>query len=86
MADYLLKVTEDEALVLFEYFARFGDTDDLSFRHPAEYLAIQQIAGQLEKTTPAIFRDNYAELLQAARSRIAEGFEGDVPCLKSRET
>lgn len=42
-----LTITEDEALVLGEYFNRFDDTGDLSFRHPAEYLALQRIAGQI---------------------------------------
>lgn len=78
MAEYSLTISEDEALVLGEYFNRFGDTGDMSFRHPAEYLALQKIAG----TTPAFFSKNYHELLQAARNRLAAGFEGDVPCFK----
>ena len=86
MAEYSLTISEDEALVLGEYFNRFSDTDDMSFRHPAEYLALQKIAGQVDATTPAFFSENYHELLQAARNRLAADFEGDVPCFKPEET
>jgi len=86
MAPYSLAISEDEALVLGEYFHRFDDTGDLSFRHPAEYLALQRIAGQVDATTPAFFSKNYDELLQAARTRLAAGFEGEVPCFKPEET
>ena len=79
MPEYSLAISEDEALVLGEYFNRFDDTGDLSFRHPAEYLALQRIASQVGATTPVFFRRNYEELLQAARARIAAGFEGEVP-------
>lgn len=86
MAEYTLHVSEDEALVLFEYFNRFDDTGDLSFEHAAEYLALQRISAQLDKTTSIPFKPNYAELLNLARARIAAGFQGEVPCLKKTET
>jgi hypothetical protein len=86
MAEYSLTISEDEALVLDEYFNRFDDTGDLSFRHPAEYVALQKIASQVDATTPAFFSKNYHQLLQAARDRIAAGFEGEVPCFKPEQT
>ena len=82
MAEYSIKLNEDEAIVLFEYFNRFDDTDSLAFEHAAEYLALQKLSGKINKTTSAIFKPNYIELLENARSRIADGFEGDVPGLK----
>ncbi len=85
MSEYTLKISEDEALVLFDYFSRFDETDDLSFHHPAEYIALQRLAGQIDKTTSAMFKPDYIQLLAAARHRIADGFEGQVPCLKSDE-
>ncbi len=85
MTEYTLKISEDEALVLFEYFERFDETDELLFRHPAEYIALQRLAGQIDKTTSAMFKPHYEQLLAAARQRIAAGFEGQVPCLKSDE-
>src|SRR5262249_31635227 len=83
MNKYSLSLSEDEAVVLFEYFSRFDETDDLSFHHTAEYLALQHLAGQIDQTTAAMFKPNYREILQAARTRIAAGFEGDVPCLRA---
>ena len=85
MSEYTLKISEDEALVLFDYFSRFDETGDLSFRHPSEYIALQRLAGQVDKTTSAMFKPEYTQLLTAARQRIAAGFEGEVPCLKSDE-
>ena len=83
MNKYSLEITEDEAIVLFEFFERFGDTDKLEFEHPSEYIALMKVSGQIDKTTAAMFKTNYHELLSEARNRIAEGFEGDVPGLKS---
>ena len=81
MTEYTIKLNEDEAIVLFEYFSRFDDTDSLAFEHAAEYLALQKLSGQINKTTAAMFKPNYIELLEQARSRVADGFEGDVPGL-----
>ena len=81
---YTIEITEDEALVLFEFFARFDDTDVLSFEHAAEYLALLKVSAQIDRTSPAIFEENYVERLANARERIAEGFEGEVPCLTKK--
>lgn len=78
-----IEITEAETLVLFEYFERFDETDDLSFVHPAEYIALQKIAGQICKGTSAMFQASYKEQLIKARKLIAKDYEGDTPCLKS---
>jgi len=85
MSEYTLKSSEDEALVLFDYFSRFDETHDLSFRHPGEYIALQRLANQIDKTTSTMFESDYMQLLATARERVADGFEGLVPCLKSDE-
>lgn len=82
MKKYNLEITEDEAIVLHEFFERFDETGKLEFEHPAEYLAVQKLSGQIDKTTSAMFKPEYIELLSEARKRIAEGFEGEVPGLK----
>jgi hypothetical protein len=82
MTEYTLQITEDEAIVLFEFFERFGDTAKLEFEHAAEYVAIMRLSGQIDKTTAAMFDPEYARLLSEARKRIAEGFEGEVPGMK----
>jgi len=77
----VIELTEDEALVLFEYFERADSTGDRGFTHPAEYLAMQRVASQVCKATSAMFDPAYAGLLAAARARVAHGFEGQVPGL-----
>ena len=83
MSGYTLNITEDEALVLFEFFHRFGESDKLEFTHPAEYIALMKVSAQIDKTTPAVFDPDYESLLENARRRIADGFEGDVPAMKA---
>ncbi len=82
MNDYPLNITEDEAVVLFEFFHRFDESDKLEFTHPAEYIALMKIAGQIDRASPAFFDQEYETLLKSARQRFAEGFEGEVPGTK----
>lgn len=77
-----IEISEKEALVLFEYFERFDETDKLSFKHSSEYLVLKKIHGEVCKGTNAMFRADYNEQLQRAREEISAGFEGDVPCLE----
>ncbi len=83
MSNFTLSITEDEALVLFEFFARFDETDKLQFEHAAEYLALLRVSAQIDKTTFAMFSPQYRSLLATARERIAAGFKGDVPGMAS---
>jgi hypothetical protein len=48
MSGYTLNITEDEALVLSEFFHRFDETDKLEFAHPAEYIALMKVAAQID--------------------------------------
>ena len=79
MKSHVVRLSEDEALVLAEYFNRFDETDSLAFAHPAEYLALQQVAAQIDKASSLIFDADYAAHLAAARERLADGYEGEVP-------
>jgi hypothetical protein len=72
-------ISQDDALVLFEFFDRFGKTESLSFAHAAEYLALMKISAQIDQYVVAPFKENYWSLLQLAHERVAEGFEGEVP-------
>lgn len=74
-----ITISEDEALVLFEFLERFGDTENLSFTHAAEYIALMKISAQIDKSIVAMFKPDYSTLLESARQRVAEGFEGEVP-------
>ncbi len=77
MDEVSIKLSEDEVIVLFELFERFGDKGKLYFVHPAEYIALMNISAQIDKSTPAMFSGNYREILYEARERVAEGFESD---------
>ncbi|MEO0815389.1 MAG: hypothetical protein AAFY60_21190 [Myxococcota bacterium] len=65
-----LELTEDEALVLFQWMAEFGDT--LPTAHVAERAALWALEAQLEKNVPVLFAPNYDELLERARSKLRE--------------
>ncbi len=74
-----LKMSEYNTIVLFEFFARFDDKGRLNLVHPAEYISLMRIAGQIDKSTSVMFSDEYEKLLHEARQRVAEGFESDFP-------
>jgi len=74
-----ITLSHDEALVLFEFFSRFQDTDQLVPRNNAEYLGICRIAAQLEDALSEPFRADYDVLLKQAQSRVAGGYEGLGP-------
>ncbi len=74
-----LKVSEDDAIVLFEFFERFDEKERFYFVHPAEYLSLMKISAQIDESTSAMFKSDYRILLDKARERIAEGFESDFP-------
>jgi hypothetical protein len=82
MSEYQLTISEDEAVVLFEFFERFDDTEELYFVHPAEYVALKRLSGQIDKATAAMFAPNYLEVLDSARERLADGYESAFPPLR----
>jgi hypothetical protein len=82
MSEINLQITEDAAIVLFEFFERFKEKERLYFVHPAEYIALMKISAQIDKSTSAMFSSQYGKLLYEARERIAEGFESDFPVLE----
>ncbi|EMY67787.1 hypothetical protein [Leptospira vanthielii] len=76
MKKYSLEISEDEAVVLFEFFSRYSETNTLAFKNPAEYISFQRLSGQIDRTTSAMFKPNYEEILLNAQNRISNGFEG----------
>jgi len=83
MKRYQLELSEDEAVVLFELLSRFADTEQFEFRHAAELNAFQRLSAQIEKTTAAMLDPAYQHLLAAARNRLADGLEGEIPGLST---
>ena len=67
-----LGLSDDEALVLFEWISGEGQSDRLPIKHPADRLAIWALEAMLEKTLVAPLRPDYGELLEKARERLIE--------------
>ncbi len=75
----LIRLSHDEALVLFELLSRFQETDRLRLANNAEFLALSQVSAQLDKALVEPFQRDYKELLRAAQNRLAEGLRGLPP-------
>jgi hypothetical protein len=75
-------LSQDEAIVLFELLSRWFEDDDAarpgvdSFESPAECAVLAGVLASLEKQLVAPFRDDYAKTVEAARERLAEGWDG----------
>jgi len=74
-----INLSEDEALVLFGFFARFEEKNEFRRRSNAEFLAFMRISEQLESTLVAPLQSTYQEQLQAAQVRLAAGYKGSAP-------
>jgi hypothetical protein len=71
MAEQTLKLTADEALVLFEWLSlREKDVVAADRDMNADDIVFARMLGQLEQTLVEPFAGNYAALLDAARARI----------------
>jgi hypothetical protein len=67
-----LELTADEALVFFEWLARFNQNDLVTFEDAAEQRVLWNLEARLEKSLVAPFKPNYAELLAGARNRVRD--------------
>jgi hypothetical protein len=69
--EIIIKLTPDEALVL-SYWLEQVQMTDLSrlVDDAAVWAPLHRIAGTLDKSLPGIFAADYAESLEAARSRL----------------
>jgi hypothetical protein len=65
-----IKLTKDEALVLFELLARYSESDTLSVNDTAEQQILWKLNNLLEKTLSEPFSQNWAAILEAAKSRL----------------
>jgi hypothetical protein len=74
-----ISLSGDEALVLFEFFARFHEKNEFQIRNNAEFVAFMGLSGQLENALVAPFQATYRGQLEAARKRLASGYEGPAP-------
>lgn len=65
-----IQLTSDQALVLFEFLARFDQDERLVIEDPAEERVLSSLTGQLEKALVEPLDPAYRELLAAARARV----------------
>jgi hypothetical protein len=67
-----VRLTPDEALVLFELLFRYSDSDELRIADQSEQRALWNLCCLLEKQLVEPFKANYVELLEAARNRLRD--------------
>jgi hypothetical protein len=68
-----LTVTKDEALVLFEFLARFNQMEHPDiFEDQAEQKTLWILEGQLEKQLVEPFRQDYIDIIKEARNKIRD--------------
>ncbi|MBU1444650.1 MAG: hypothetical protein KJ938_07500 [Actinobacteria bacterium] len=70
-ADVTLVLNGDEALVLFEWLARFNNGSS-DFEDQAEQRVLWDLEAMLEKALVAPLRADYADLLATARERVRD--------------
>lgn len=71
-----ISLSHDQALVLFEWFARTGAGEEpAAFEDRAEQRVLWNLEAALEKHLVGPFKSDYRELLEAARSRVRDSEE-----------
>jgi hypothetical protein len=78
----VIELSRDQALVLSHMLYRYQQTDRLALASNAEFVALSSLAAQLNTALVGPFMSNYDELLNAARERLAGGYEGLAPCVE----
>lgn len=73
--EVVLRLTRDEALVLFDWIVRFNTREGESFSDPAEQRVLWDIEALLESTLVEPFDPQYVRLLAQARERVRDPVE-----------
>ena len=68
-------LTTDEALVLFEFLARFDENGTLGVQDQAEERVLWKLQGLLERQLMEPLHPEYKALLAAARARLRDPTE-----------
>lgn len=67
-----LKLTNEEALVLFDWISRFNEDDKNVFQDQAEQRVLWDIEAMLEEQLVEPLDENYDELLKSARDKVRD--------------
>ena len=70
-----LRLTSDEALVLFEFLSRFSDDDRLKIEDQAEQRALWNLQCLLEEQLVEPFQSDYNDLLLCASDRLRDNIQ-----------
>ena len=68
----LIGLTPDEALVFFDWIARFNKREDTRFEDKAEQRVLWNLEAELESALAAPLDPNYGIMLAAARDRVRD--------------
>lgn len=71
-----LELSDDEALVLFEWICEIDKREHEVYSHPAEQRVVWAIEALLEKALVAPLDREYERLLDEARKRVVEDTGG----------
>jgi hypothetical protein len=68
-----IRLTKDEALVLFEFISRFNEADHKAlFQDQSEQKMMWLMEGQLQKILAEPFRQDYKEIIDKARNNVRD--------------
>lgn len=72
MDEYLVRISRDQALVLFELLSRLVAIDNFPLEHDSEMTVLNSILCSLEEELTEPLGKNYLELLKLARERLQQ--------------
>ena len=73
--DATLKLSHDEAIVFFEWLARFNAFEEHQFEDQAEQRVLSDLEAHLESILSEPLTPEYAQVLADARSRVHDPSE-----------
>ena len=73
-----LKLSQDEALILFEFLSRFEETDKLEIVDQAESRVLWNLLGELQPILVEPFKENYKQLLIRAREHVRDAYVPEI--------
>lgn len=73
VSDFEIRLTGDEAVVLFEYLSRSSESKSFSVNDKSELFVLEHILCSLESVLGEPFVGDYSENLKLAQKRIRAG-------------
>ncbi len=70
-----LQLSQDEALVFFDFLSRYSEEDKLTIMDQAEQRILWNLTCDLEKILVAPFQDDYDKQLEKARAMVRDVVE-----------